>query len=285
LPIIKFTAEKKTTILKLAEFKGIEREKLEKSLKIGGVIVNGRRIKNKNFAVKKGDKVSICIDENPPEIEFSEDWIVFKDEFLTIVNKPQGLTTQGTMCYDVNHLYYFVKQHCKSYVGLHHRLDRDTSGLILFTLKKEANKPVSEMFKNKKIEKTYIAVVNGILKKKKEIDFPIGRIPASQPAKWWTNMPNSKEAKTIVKPLKTGKKYSLIEAMPLTGRTHQIRVHLASIGHPILGDRFYNAEEKENFSLMLHCKRLRFNHPITGKKITVETDLPERFQKILEKGL
>ncbi len=282
MPILKFTVEKNTVLNKFAKIKGIDITKLKKSLEIGGVLINNRRIKDLTYKLKKGDKISICIDEKIPEFKFSTDWIVYEDDYLIVLNKPQGMTTQGTMCYDINHLYYFVKRYLKGYAGLHHRLDRDTSGLVLFTKKKEANKPVSELFKNKEIKKTYIAIVDGNLTEEIKIQKPIGRIPQSEPKKWWINMPDSKEAITTVKPLKTTKNYTLIEAMPLTGRTHQIRVHLASAGYPILGDKFYNPEDSTTYPLMLHCKKLEFNHPITKKRITIETDVPERFKLITE---
>ncbi|BBB32871.1 23S rRNA pseudouridine1911/1915/1917 synthase [Thermotomaculum hydrothermale] len=283
MPILKYTVSKNIDLIKLANIKGIDSQNLKKSLAIGGILVNNKRIKKIDTKLKKGDRVSICLDENPPEFEFSKDWIVYEDEYLIIVNKPQGITTQGTMCYDINHLYYFVKQYLNGYAGLHHRLDRDTSGLVLFTKKKEVNKEVAKLFKNREIKKYYITIVHGRLERKKEINQPIGLIPESNPKKWWVNMPESKQAITIVKPIEVLKNFTLIEAMPLTGRTHQIRVHLSSIGHPILGDKFYNQEEKSNYSLMLHCKKLEFNHPVTKKKVTIETDMPERFKDLLKK--
>ena len=284
MPILKFTVEKNTTLNKFAKFKGIDIGKLKKSLEIGGVLINNRRIKDFTCKLKKGDKVSICIDEKIPEFNFSKEWIVFEDEYLIVVNKPQGMTTQGTMCYDINHLYYFVKQYLKGYAGLHHRLDRDTSGLVLFTKKKEVNKKVADLFKNREIKKTYIAIVYGELTEEMKIQTPIGRIPQSEPKKWWVYMPDSKEAITVVKPAKNFKNFTLVEAMPLTGRTHQIRVHLASAGYPILGDKFYNPEDSTGYSLMLHCKKLEFLHPITGKKVTIESDMPFRFKKIIQSG-
>ncbi len=284
MPILKFTVEKNTTLKKLAEFKGLDYRKIENSLKIGGILVNNKRIKNINKQLKKGDRISICIDETPPSFEFSENWIEYQDEYIIVLNKPQGMTTQGTMCYDVNHLYYFVKEYLKGYAGLHHRLDRDTSGLVLFTKKREVNKAISEMFKNREIKKSYIAIVYGKIEKETEINKPIGLIPGSNPKKWWVNMPGAKDATTIVKPLKKFGIYTLVEAVPLTGRTHQIRVHLASINLPIVGDKFYNQEDTSNHSLMLHCKKLEFTHPVTKKRVTIESDTPLRFEKMIEKG-
>jgi len=279
LSILKFTVEKNTTLGKFVKFKGIEEKKFLKALKIGGVIVNKKRVSCANKKIKKGDIVSICIDESPPDFEFSKEWIVLEDDFLIILNKPQGMTTQGTMCYDINHLFYFVKEYLKGYAGLHHRLDRDTSGLVLFTKKREVNKAVSQMFKKKEINKTYIAIVHGVLKNEITINKPIGLIPHSSPKKWWVNMPQSKKAETLIKPLKTFDNFTFVEAMPITGRTHQIRVHLASINHPIVGDKFYNQEEGLKNSLMLHCKKLEFNHPVYKKRITIVSDTPLRFKE------
>ena len=284
MPILKFIVDKKTTLNKFAKLKGIDIAKLKKSLEIGGVIVNNRRVKDFDYRLKRGDRVSICIDEKIPEFNFSKEWIVFEDEYLIVLNKPQGMTTQGTMCYDINHLYYFVKRYLNSYAGLHHRLDRDTSGLVLFTKKREVNKRVGELFKNREIKKTYLAIVHGKLESEVEINKPIGLIPSSEPKKWWVDMPDSKEAITLVKPLRVFDAFTLVIATPLTGRTHQIRVHLASEGYPIVGDRFYNPEDSTGYSLMLHCKKLEFNHPESGKRVKIESDMPLRFKKIIKLG-
>ncbi len=284
MPIIKLKATKNSTLGKIIEANGIPPEKAEKSAKLGGILVNGKRVKNLNHKVKRGDKISVCVDEKPPEAEFSEKWIRFIDNYLMALNKPQGITTQGTMCFDVNHLYYFAKQYANGYVGLHHRLDRDTSGLVLFTLSKKVNKPIGLMFKEKKIKKTYYAIVHGVLKKETEINVPIGKIPQSEPVKWWVNMPQSKQAITKAIPCKTiQNKFTLAKLIPLTGRTHQLRIHLASIGHPIVGDKFYNPEETEPCSLMLHCKTLEFIHPKTGKQVKIDTELPERFENFIKR--
>ena len=284
MPILRFTVDRKTTLNKFAKFKGINIAKLKKSLEIGGVLVNNRRVKDLTHKLKKGDRVSICIDEKIPEFHFSKDWIVFEDEYLIVLNKPQGMTAQGTMCYDINHLYYFVKRYLNGYAGLHHRLDRDTSGLVLFTKRKEVNKRVGELFRNREIKKTYIAIVHGRLESEVKINKPIGLIPESRPKKWWVNMPHSKEAITIVKPVKVFGAFTLVNAMPLTGRTHQIRVHLAGEGYPIVGDRFYKPEDLTGYPLMLHCKRLEFNHPVSGERIKIESNMPLRFKKIIESG-
>ncbi len=284
MPILRFTVEEDTVLNKFAKLKGIDIAKLKKSLEIGGVIVNNRRVKDFDYRLKRGDRVSICIDEKIPEFNFSKEWIVFEDKYLIVLNKPQGMTTQGTMCYDINHLYYFVKRYLNGYAGLHHRLDRDTSGLVLFTKRREVNKKVGELFKNREIKKTYIAIVHGRLESEVEINKPIGLIPLSEPKKWWVDMPDSKEAITIVKPVRVFNAFTLVKAIPLTGRTHQIRVHLAGEGYPIVGDRFYNPEDSTGYSLMLHCNKLEFNHPVSGKRVKIVSDMPLRFKKIIESG-
>ncbi len=283
MPLKSIIAKKKIRLDHLPRALGISGDELAKAVELGGVQVNGKRIKKNSTVVSAGDRVSVCWGETPPDFSFSPEWIIFEDDWLICVNKPAGMTTQGTRCFDVNHLYFFIKQHLNGYVGLHHRLDRDTTGLVLFTKNRGVNRAVGALFREKTIRKRYYAIVHGEVKHPFIIEQPIGRVPDLTPARYWINGENPKPAVTEIAPLGVRNGLSLVSASPRTGRTHQIRVHLASAGFPIVGDSFYNHDESlRNLRPLLHCAQLAFPHPVTGKSLTLHAPLPEDFKSFLE---
>jgi 23S rRNA pseudouridine1911/1915/1917 synthase len=275
-----------TTLTKISKQMGVEKTLFFRSLAIGGIFVNGKRVKKHNLKLKKGDTVSICFGVEPPNVEFNKNMIVYEDDLFICLNKPAGIPTQGTRCFDINHLYYFAKKYVNGYVGLHHRLDTDTSGLVLFTKDKTVNKYISDLFKNKQIKKQYLAVVHGSLKNKITIETPIGKLTELDVTKFWINTKNAKEAVTEIEPIVCDNNYSLIKVFPKTGRTHQIRVHLTSIKHPVVGDSFYNKNEFfRNLRQLLHCSSLEFIHPVTKKTCKIEAPLFEDFKTFVGKYL
>ena len=167
--------------------------------------------------------------------------------------------------------------------GIVHRLDKDTSGLLIVAKNDKAHVNISEQIKNHEVKKTYIALVRGIIKENEAtIDMPIGR--SNSDRKKMAVTKNGKNAITHIKVLKRyDNKYTLLEINIETGRTHQIRVHLSHIGYPIIGDYIYS-NGKNEFGVVgqcLHAKRLEFKHPTSGKKIILEASLPEYFENIL----
>ena len=167
--------------------------------------------------------------------------------------------------------------------GIVHRLDKDTSGLLIVAKNDMAHVNMSELIKRHEVKKTYIALVRGVVKENEAtIDMPIGR--SNSDRKKMAVTKNGKNAVTHIKVLKRYDKYTLLEINIETGRTHQIRVHLAHIGYPVIGDYIYS-NGKNEFGIVgqcLHAKSLEFKHPITGKDMKLEAPLPEYFEKVLQ---
>jgi len=213
------------------------------------------------------------------------DWIIYEDEILIAINKPSGLSTQGTEKSTKNNLYYQLqeyldeREHKKTYLALHHRLDAATSGIIIFCKNKNYNKYISELFKNNQIKKTYLAICEITDQKSLQNAWTTNAPLINFPFKHYKKSKISKKGKisiTHFKPIKTLNNYALIECLPQTGRLHQIRVHLSSCQLPIVGDFHYN-KNFSNTPLMLHALELEFIHPINKKMIKLKAKIPEYF--------
>lgn len=167
--------------------------------------------------------------------------------------------------------------------GIVHRLDKDTSGLLIIAKNDQAHIHMSNQIKNREVDKRYIALVRGIVPEDEAtIDMPIGR--STKDRKKMAVVKEGKSAITHFKVIKRYPKYTLLEIKIDTGRTHQIRVHMAEIGHPVVGDMIYS-NGKNSFGVegqMLHAKSLDFKHPVTGREIHLEAELPEYFKEILK---
>ncbi len=209
----------------------------------------------------------------------AKDMLAYDDDAIVVIDKPSGVSTQGTQRFGEDHLFgalisYFTKSHGNklAYVGLHHRIDRDTSGLVLFTKKSSANKSIAEQFQNQKIQKKYLAVVVGPKPEKEEwtCTDPIKRDFASSKIFRFKVDKKGDSAKTEFRWVKElAENRQLIECMPLTGRTHQIRIHLKAANLPILGDRTYG--NTPHTRMMLHAYELKFVHPLTQKELIVQS--------------
>lgn len=262
------------------------------------VTVNGNAIKS-SYKIKENDKIYINIDEIkdidilPEKMDIE---IVYEDDDIIIINKPKGMVVHpGNGNYSktlVNGLMYTHKGKLSAIngvvrPGIVHRIDKDTSGIIVVAKNDKAHKKLSEAFKVHNITRKYIAIVKGIIDKDNiKIDLPIGRNESDRIKMAVTNK-NSRNAITYIKVLERFKKsgYTLVEATLETGRTHQIRVHMSYIGHPLLGDEVYSKSNNE-FGIhgqMLHAKVLGFVHPTTGEYVEFEHEEPEEFKKVLEK--
>jgi RluA family pseudouridine synthase len=230
----------------------------------------------------------------------TEDRILFEDSYLIAVNKPPGLPTQPTLDEARVNLYASVKKFLAqrlgqtvqdTYLGLHHRLDRDTSGIILFTKSKEANPGIATLFSSHQAEKTYQALASWTSPQKVADSWTIknhlGRLKTSgKNAKFGAVRSGGDFAHTDFVLVKKMKKCLLVEARLHTGRTHQIRVHLSESGLPILGDQTYGGLSQLDSvnipRLLLHAVRLTFEHPILQNKICIECPLPEDFSRCLQ---
>jgi 23S rRNA pseudouridine955/2504/2580 synthase len=283
--------------------------KMRKLIQMGFVFLNGSRCKIASKELRFKARVEIFLDRpalmqgdetqtSDRIFELKSSDIVFEDDAIIVMNKPFGLPTQPTLdrkrpCLYTALIQFLSEREGKpAYVGLHHRLDRDTSGVILFTKKKEANLGVSRIFQEHLAQKTYYAItgvttaVATAVKEIWQIDNFLGKTPGTKKSSIMKSVRSGGDrAITDFKRLWISSTAQLIEAKPLTGRMHQIRVHLAEGGLPIFGDRTYGTDLSADAAprLMLHARILTFPHPMTGQVITVAAPLPEDFQKCMKK--
>ncbi len=268
------------------------RSKIQKLIKDSIILVNNET-EAANYKLKTDDVIEILeFEEETTDIvpEKMDIDIVYEDEYLLIINKSSGVVVHpavGNYSHTlVNGLiYYFNTLSNKKSIrpGIVHRLDKDTSGLMVVAKNDSIHEQLSEMIRKKKIERKYICLVWGILKHDKgTIDAPIGR-DASNRQKFAVTDINGKDSITHFKVIKRYTETTLLECVLDTGRTHQIRVHLNYIGHPVVNDPIYgNRKIINDFGQMLHSKSIRFIHPITKKEICFEIDPPKEFIKILD---
>ncbi len=272
----------------------LSRSKIQRLIKDKKILVNGKEISS-NYITHENDEVEIKsdldfdYDVEPENIPLD---IVYEDDYLLIVNKESGMVVHpaaGNYSHTlVNALLYnfnLSNGSDKNRPGIVHRIDKDTSGLLVVAKDDKTHELLSEMIKEKKVERIYIALVEGIIMHDTgDIDAPIGRDTVNRQKMMVTDV-NSKEAFTHFRVLKRYKKdnKTLIECKLSTGRTHQIRVHMEYINHPVFNDPVYGKNKKTtSFGQFLHSKSIRFIHPITGKEIYKEAPLPEEFQNYIE---
>ncbi len=215
--------------------------------------------------------------------------ILFEDEFLVVVNKPAGLPSQPTVDKKRKDLFSLLQTKFKT-IFLHHRLDKDTSGVILFSKSKQANAPLTDMFRGNGLEKGF-AKTYWALSKPAELLLPhwsienhlVARRKDGKSVKMFRTESGGDFASTAFSLLATSPQAHWIEAIPRTGRTHQIRVHLLHSGAPILGDSLYGGKDTQVPRLMLHAQCLEFTHPLTGQKMKMTAPAPADFQSLLAK--
>ena len=274
----------------LAEKLDLSRSKVQKLIKEDLVTVNGKNV-NGSYQVKLNDEIEVNHDLNyemnvePENIEID---IVYEDEDLLVINKASGMVVHpapghysGTL---VNALLYKFNLTSgeKTRPGIVHRLDKDTSGLMLVAKNEWTHEKLSDMIGSKEVERHYLAIVNGLIKHDTgTIDAPIGRDLNNRQQMAVTDV-NSKDAITHFKVLKQYKENTLLECILETGRTNQIRVHLAYIGYPVNNDPTYCKKKATDFGQMLHSKSIKFNHPRTGKELYFEVEPPREFKEKLE---
>lgn len=274
----------------------LSRSYIQKLLKSGLVLVDGKPVKA-SYQVDEGDVISLDIPEAvEPEIE-PENMdldILYEDQDVILVNKPKGMVVHPAAGHYSHTLVNGLMYHCKDQLsgingvmrpGIVHRIDMDTTGVIIACKNDMAHNSIAAQLKEHSITRRYQAIVHGVLKDDAgTIEGPIGRHPTDR-KKMAINHKNGKEAITHYKVLERFGQATYIECRLETGRTHQIRVHMASLGHPLLGDTVYGSS-KNPYHLQgqaLHAMILGFVHPITGEYLEFEAPLPEYFSKLLEK--
>lgn len=280
---------------KYIKIEGMPRSQVQKLIDEGNVSVNGKIAKG-SAKLKAGDLIAVNVPA-PVELDIKAENIpldiLYEDEHMLVINKPQGMVVhpaagnyEGTL---VNALMY----HCKGSLsgingvmrpGIVHRIDKDTSGLLLVAKTNEAHLSLSEQIKNKTAHRHYICIVCGIIDTKKGIiDAPIGRHPTNR-LKMAVTPTNSKNAVTHFEVLEYLNNATYVACDLETGRTHQIRVHMQYIGHPIIGDPLYLNKNTYNLKgQALHAQKIAFDHPISGERMEFTADPPEYFGELLEK--
>jgi len=277
------------------EFEDMSRSYVQKLISSGAVLVNGSTVKPGN-KTKTGDLISVEIPEPEKTDAVPEDIpveILYEDDDLVVVNKPRGMVVHpapgnysGTL---VNALLYHCRGRLSSINGVErpgivHRIDKDTSGILVVAKSDQAHRKLTEMFSEHDIEREYTAVAAGVISENSaKIDAPIGRHQYDR-KKMAVNLKNGKNAVTNFTVIERFRKTTLIKAILETGRTHQIRVHMAYIGHPLIGDSTYGRGRKkyDYEGQALHAGRLAFNHPVTGEYMSFLKEVPEEFSNLIE---
>ena len=270
------------------------RSTIQRLINEGKITVNNEKVKV-SYKIQKDDKILIE-EEKPKEIELKAQeiplQILYEDNDIIIVNKPKGMVVHPANGNPDGTLVNAIMAICKDSLsgiggkirpGIVHRLDKNTSGAIIIAKNDKSHIGLSDALKNHEIKKTYLALVRGVVKENNAtINMPIAR--SKKDRKKMDVEKNGKEAVTHFKVLKRFENCTLLEINIETGRTHQIRVHLSHIGYPIIGDDVYsNGKNKWGIEgQCLHAKCLDFKHPITGKDMHVEAELPEYFKNVLE---
>lgn len=268
----------------------LSRTQAQKLIDDGHVLVN-RKPEKPSFKLRAGDRIDIVIPPPEPcllEPEAISLKIVYEDADLIVVDKPAGLTVHpapghrtGTLVNAVLALVPDMNTGDTERPGIVHRLDKDTSGLIIVAKNATAHMKLSDQFKNRTVTKTYTALVNGRLSPETGvIEARIGRDPRNR--KKMAVVSGGREARTDYRVIKYIDNYTLLEVKPRTGRTHQIRVHLAAIGFPIVGDSTYGAKSKLAPRQFLHASKLGFRLPSTGEFHEFESELPEDLSQVLK---
>lgn len=276
------------------KYKDLSRTMIQKLIEQGNILVNGTVVKA-SYKVNLKDTITIEeveakeIDLKPQNIPLD---VLYEDKDIIVVNKQKGLVVHPANGNPDGTLVNAVMAICKDSLsgiggeirpGIVHRLDKDTSGLIIVAKNDKAHISMSEQIKNHEVKKTYLALVRGVIKENEAtINMPIDR--STKDRKKMAVSKSGRNAITHFKVLERYEKYTFLQVNIETGRTHQIRVHLSHIGYPLVGDSVYS-NGKNPFGVegqMLHACELEFKHPITGEHMNIQAPLPEYFKEVLE---
>lgn len=274
----------------------LSRTSLQRQIEEGVVFVNGH-VQKKRYLVVEGDLVAFCPTPEQPSHLTPEPMafeLLYEDDVLLMINKPPGLVVHpapgnrsGTIANGL--VAYIHDLECQDPIrpGIVHRLDKDTSGVLIVAKTLGALKDLSRQFHDRLVHKEYLAIVAGCCTEPMHCSAPIGRDPRHR--KRMAVIEGGKPAQTDIFPLCQLESHSLVKAAPHTGRTHQIRVHLATLKYPVLGDSLYGRREiNERMNVkrqLLHCSQMTFTHPVTNNEMTVQAPMPNDMREILGKSV
>lgn len=293
--VVKDNNQKKRLDIYIAdEIEELSRTTVQRLIDEEKILVNGKKQKS-SYKPEVGDEINIDIPEAHEAILKAQDIpvpVVYDDNDIIVVNKPKGMVVHPANGNPDGTLVNAILAICKDSLsgiggeirpGIVHRLDKDTSGLLIVAKNDVAHIKMSKQIQDREVIKKYIALVKGVVAENEAtIDLPIAR--STKDRKKMAVDPKGKNAVTHFKVLKRYDKYTLLELKIDTGRTHQIRVHMSYIGHPVVGDGVYSSGKNE-FNVegqMLHARYLEFRHPITGKELRLEAPIPEYFEEVLK---
>ena len=282
-----------------SKLQDVTRSWLQKLIEAGNVSVEGHEKLAKNYKLRSGDRLTVelpepeTLDVLPEDIPLD---IVYEDEHLLVVNKPAGMVVHPAVGNYTGTLVNAVMFHCGDQLssingvvrpGIVHRIDKDTSGLLVIAKTDAAHRGLAEQFAVHSIKRAYRAVVyNNIKEDDGRIDAPTGRNPKDRLKMAVVSADKGRRAVTNYHVLERSGRFTYVECRLETGRTHQIRVHMAYIGHPLLGDPLYGPRRGMAgvTGQVLHAKELGFVHPITGEYMEFDSELPPEFEKALKKA-
>ena len=269
------------------------RSKLQKMIENGNILVNGNTVKT-SYLVRTNDLITIEdvtdeVDIVPEDIPLD---IVYEDDYLLVVNKPSGMVVHPAVGNYSGTLVNALMYHCNKLSsvngsvrpGIVHRIDADTSGLLLVAKNDNVHNDLAKQISDKSVVRKYVSLVHGVISEDTAtIDAPIGR-DSKDRKKMCVTADNSKDAVTHIRVLERYRDATLIECVLETGRTHQIRVHMNYINHPVVNDPVYGYKklDDKDFGQMLHAKEIGFVHPVTHEFMDFKVEPPKRFMEILE---
>lgn len=299
---ISFRASQATTLDRLlteSKETGFSKSLCRKLIVTGFVYINGKRALGVSHSLKGNEVIDIYFDERAHKNYREESAtrllrVIYEDDAIICFDKPADLPTQPTIDAKRPNLYDLARKQLQGttkslpYLGMHHRLDRDTSGVILFTRHQSHNAFVAEQFSKHLCSKTYVAAIHGSPGKKsgtiETFLGSLGKLGPDKLQKFGTIRSGGKKAITEYSVLESNKKFSLVEVKIKTGRTHQIRVHLSEMGHPVVGDTLYGSPHQFFQKLkrhLLHAHVLTITHPVTLNSIRIESPVPSSFRELL----
>lgn len=273
------------------KIKSLTRSQVKKFIKEGNILVNHQKVEP-DYEVKKGDVITFEVPP-PKPLEIKGEplplKIVYEDDCFLVIDKESGIVVHPTADHTSGTLVNAIIYHLKKLPGIGenlrpgivHRLDKGTSGLIVVGKTEDCVADLKSQFKQRKVVKRYLVLVGGKLERAESlIDKPIARHPKHRQKFIISDL--GRQAQTVYKVLERfGDKFTLVEAQPKTGRTHQIRVHFSSLGHPVVGDKLYRGKPAPR--MFLHASYLEFTHPKSKKRVSYESPLPSKLQEILGK--